>query len=97
MKAAEEVGGRLPVEDCLPYLVGWVDSDVAIRRKGNKRMLEMSTSHLWQLAETRALFDWSYVAVHGVNLTLEGPKPLFDTKTSLENLDNAIRISAEGG
>jgi len=78
-------------------LVGWVNSDVAIRRKGNKRMLEMSTSYLWQLAETRALFDWSYVAVHGVNLTLEGPKPLFDTKTSLENLDNAIRISAEGG
>ena len=35
--------------------------------------------------------------MHGVNLTLEGPKPLFDTKTSLENLDNAIRISAEGG
>jgi hypothetical protein len=49
------------------------------------------------LAETHALFDWSYVAVHGVNLTLEGPKPLFDTKTSLENLDNAIRISAESG
>jgi DNA-binding transcriptional ArsR family regulator len=97
MKAAEVVGERLPVEDRLPYLVGWVASDVAIRRKGNKRMLEMSTSHLWQLAETRALFDWSYVAVHGVNLTLEGPKPLFDTKTSLENLDNAIRISAEGG
>ncbi len=97
MKAAEEVKGRLPVEDRLPYMVGWVNSDVAIRRKGNKRMLEMSTSHLWQLAETRALFDWSYVAVHGVNLTLEGPKPLFDTKTSLENLDNAIRISADGG
>ena len=57
MKAAEEVGERLPVEDRLPYLVGWVDSDVAIRRKGNKRMLEMSTSYLWQLAETRALFN----------------------------------------
>jgi hypothetical protein len=97
MKAAEEVGGRLPVEDRFPYMLGWVDSDVAIRRKGNKRMLEMSTSHLWQLAETHALFDWPYVAVHGVNLTLEGPKPLFDTKTSLENLDNAIRISADGG
>jgi hypothetical protein len=97
MKAAEEVKGRLPVEDRLPYMLGWVASDVAIRRKGNKRMLEMSTSHLWQLAETHALFDWPYVAVHGVNLTLEGPKPLFDTKTSLENLDNAIRISADGG
>jgi len=97
MKAAEEVKGRLPVEDRFPYMLGWVASDVAIRRKGNKRMLEMSTSHLWQLAETHALFDWPYVAVHGVNLTLEGPKPLFDTKTSLENLDNAIRISADGG
>jgi len=97
MKAAEEVGRRLPVEDRFPYMLGWVASDVAIRRKGNKRMLEMSTSHLWQLAETHALFDWSYVAVHGVNLTLAGPKPLFDAKTSLENLDNAIRISAEGG
>jgi len=97
VKAAGVVGGRVPVNDRLPYILGWVDSDVAIRRKGNKRMLEMSTSHLWQLAETHALFDWPYVAVHGVNLTLEGPKPLFDTKTSLENLDNAIRISAEGG
>jgi hypothetical protein len=97
MKAAEEVKGRLPVEDRFPYMLGWVASDVAIRRKGNKRMLEMSTSHLWQLAKTHALFDWPYVAVHGVNLTLEGPKPLFDTKTSLENLDNAIRISADGG
>ena len=97
IKAAEEVGERLPVEDRFPHMLGWVASDVAIRRKGNKRMLEMSTSHLWQLAETHALFDWSYVAVHGVNLTLAGPKPLFDAKTSLENLDNAIRISAEGG
>jgi hypothetical protein len=97
VKAAGVVGGRLPVNDLLPYMGGWVGSDVAIRRKGNKRMLEMSTSYLWQLAETHALFDWPYVAVHGVNLTLEGPKPLFDTKTSLENLDNAIRISAEGG
>jgi hypothetical protein len=96
VKAADEVGGRLPVGDSLLYMVGWVASDVAIRRKGNKRMLEMSTSHLWQLAETHALFDWSYVAVPGVNLTLEGAKPLFDTKISLENLDNAIRISAEG-
>jgi hypothetical protein len=97
VKAAGVVGGRLPVEDRFPYMLGWIDSDVAIRRKGSKRMLEMSTSHLWQLAETHALFDWPYVAVHGVNLTLEGPKPLFDTKSSLENLDNAIRISAEGG
>ncbi len=38
VKAAEEVKGRLPVEDRLPYMLGWVNSDVAIRRKGNKRM-----------------------------------------------------------
>ncbi len=97
MKAAEEVRGRLPVEDNLPYMVGWVNSDVTIRRKGNKRILEMSTSHLWQLAETYALFDWSYVAVRGVNLTLEGPKPRFYAQTSLKNLDDAIKRSAEGG
>jgi hypothetical protein len=60
-------------------------------------VLEMSTSHLWQLAETHALFDWSYVTVCNVNLTLEGPKPQFYAYTSLENLDEAIRRSAESG
>jgi hypothetical protein len=30
VKAAEEVGERLPVEDRLPYMLGWVNSDVAI-------------------------------------------------------------------
>lgn len=78
VKAAEEVGGRLPVKDRLPYMVGWVRSDVAItRNKKGERVLQMSTSHLWQLAETKALFGWSYVAVFGVGLTLEGPKPQF--------------------
>jgi len=49
MKAAVEVGGRLPVEDRFPYMGGWVDSDVAItRNKESKRMMQMSTSHLWQ-------------------------------------------------
>jgi hypothetical protein len=33
MKSAVEVGGRLPVEDRFPYMVGWVNSDVAITRK----------------------------------------------------------------
>jgi hypothetical protein len=92
-KAAEEVGERLTVEDRLPYMLGWVDSDVAI----SEGWLEMSTSHLWQLAETHALFDWPYVTVLGVGLTLEGPKPLFRASTSLEKLDEAIRRSAEGG
>jgi hypothetical protein len=93
VKAAEEVKERLPVEDRLLYMLGWVDSDVAI--SGGR--LEVGTSHLWQLAETKALFDWSDVTVRGVNLTLEGPKPLFRASTSLDRLNDAIRISAEGG
>jgi hypothetical protein len=97
-KAAEEVGGRLPVKDSFSYMVGWVDSDVAIsRNKKGERLLEMPTSHLWQLAETHALFGWSYVTVLRVGLTLEGPKPRFHTRTSLGELDRAIKKSAENG
>jgi tetratricopeptide (TPR) repeat protein len=73
-KAAVEVGGRLPVEDLFSYMVGWVDSDVAITRRRNERVLRMSTSHLWQLAETHALFGWSRVVELRMSLTLEGPK-----------------------
>ncbi len=59
MKAAEEVKERLPVEDRFSYMLGWVDSDVAItRNKKGERVLLMTTSHLWQLAETHALFGW---------------------------------------
>jgi len=43
VKAAEVAGGCLPVEDRLPYMLGWVASDVAI----SKGLLKMSTSHLW--------------------------------------------------
>jgi hypothetical protein len=97
VKAAEVVGGRLPVEDPLPYMLSWLASDVSISRRGNKRALEMSTSHLWQLAETHALFGWSYVVVRGVSLTLEGPKLQFHARTSLDKLDEVIRRSARGG
>ncbi|MEM4651122.1 MAG: hypothetical protein QW086_04770 [Pyrobaculum sp.] len=97
VKAAGEVGGRLPVEDLFPYMLGWVNSDVAINRKKSAKMLEMGTSHLWQLAETHALFDWSYITVLRVGLTLEGPKPQFDAYTSLGELDKAIRRSARDG
>ncbi len=97
VKAAEVVGGRLPVEDPLPYMLSWLASDVSISRRGNKRALDMSTSHLWQLAETHALFGWSYVVVRGVSLTLEGPKLQFHARTSLDKLDEVIRRSAEGG
>jgi hypothetical protein len=57
----------------------------------------MGTSHLRQLAETHALFDWSDVTVRGVSLTLEGPKLVIDVRTPLDRLDEAIRRSAEGG
>ncbi len=97
VKAAVEVGRRLPVEDHFPYMLSWVNSDVAITRNRDARMLEMSTSHLWQLAETHALFGWSYVTVSGVSLTLEGPKPQFYAYTSLQRLDEAIKKSAESG
>ncbi len=98
VKAAVEVEGRLPVEDLFTYMLGWVGSDVAItRNKKGERELRMTTSHLWQLAETHALFDWPYVTVFRVNLTLEGPKPQYRTHASLDKLDKAIRRSAEVG
>jgi sarcosine oxidase delta subunit len=93
VKAAEEVKGRLPVEDLFSYMVGWVNSDVAI----SEGRLQMTTSHLWQLAETHVLFGWPDIAVFRVSLTLEGPKSQFQARTSLEKLDDAIRKSAEGG
>ena len=96
-KAAEEVGRRLPVEDPLLYKLGWANSDVAITRRGNKRVLEMSTSHLWQLAETHALFGWSRVVGLRMSLALEGPKLAVTVEAPLENLDEAIRRSAESG
>jgi hypothetical protein len=96
VKAAEEVGGRLPVEDRFPYMLSWVASDVAMSRMGNKKALQMSTSHLWQLVETHALFGWSVVGLR-MTLTLEGPKLAVTVEAPLENLDEAIRKSAEGG
>jgi hypothetical protein len=97
-KAAEEVGERLPVEDLFSYIAGWVASDVAINRKKKKgeRVLRMSTSHLWQLAETHALFDWSVRGLR-MNLTLEGPKLQAIVGAPLKNLYEAIRRSSEGG
>jgi len=93
VKEVEEVKALLTVKDRLPYMLSWVNSDVAI--SGGR--LVMTTSYLWQLAETHALFDWTYIAVRGVGLTLEGPKPQFYAHTSHEKLDETIRRSAEGG
>ena len=96
VKAAEEVGGRLPVEDRLPYMLSWATSDVAIIKKKTMRALAMTTSHLWQFAETHALFGWSVVGL-SMSLTLEGPKLVVVVGAPLKNLDDAIRESAEGG
>ncbi|MFZ8806841.1 MAG: hypothetical protein ACO2PN_01890 [Pyrobaculum sp.] len=97
VKAAGEFGGRLPVEDLFSYMAGWDASDVAItRNKNGERVLRMSTSHLWQLAETKALFGWSVVGLR-VNLTLEGPKLAVMVEAPLEKLDEAIKKSAEVG
>jgi len=93
VKAAEVVGERLPVEDRFSYMVGWVDSDVAITRRRSERVLRMSTSHLWQLAETHALFDWSVGGLR-MTLTLEGPKLQVMVEAPLKKLDEAIRRSA---
>ena len=98
MKAAEEVGERLPVEDRFSYMGGWVRSDVAItRNKKGKRMLRMTTSHLWQMAETHALFDWSRVVGLRMTLTLEEPKLQVIVEAPLDRLDETIRRSVEGG
>jgi hypothetical protein len=96
-KAAEVVRERLPVEDLLLYMLGWVASDVAItRNKMGGRVLRMTTSHLWQLAETHALFNWSVVGLR-MTLTLEGPKLAVIVEAPLDRLDEAVRRSAEGG
>jgi hypothetical protein len=94
VKAAEEVEGRLLVEDRFPYMLGWVASDVAMTRKRNKRVLRMGTSHLWQFAETHALFGWSVVGL-SMSLTLEGPKLVVDveapSKSSTKRSEEAQR------
>ncbi len=68
VKTAEELKERWPIEDRSPYMLSWVISDVAIAGRGNKRVSVMATSHLWQLAETHALFGWSDVTVPRVSL-----------------------------
>jgi hypothetical protein len=96
-KAAEELKERWHVEDSLLYMLGWLASDVAIRKAEGKKKLKMTTSHLWQVAETRVLFGWFGRVGLRVGLTLEGPKLQLLVEASLEKLDEAIRRSAEGG
>jgi hypothetical protein len=96
-KAAEELRERWPIEDPLPYMLGWSASDVSIRGGRGARELYMSSSHFWQVAETKVLFGWSDAVRLHMNLTLEGPRLQLLVHASLDKLDGAVGRSAEGG
>ena len=91
--AAEELRERWPIEDPLPYMLGWSASDVSIRKTKNAKALQMGSSHFWQVAETKALFDWPNVVGLRVSLTLEGPRLIFLVHAPLDKLDGAVRRS----
>ncbi len=92
-EAAEELRERWPVEDPLPYMLGWSASDVSIRGGRGARELRMSSSHFWQVAETKVLFGWSDAVGLHVSLTLEGPRLIFLVHAPLDKLDEAVRRS----
>jgi len=96
-KAAEELKERWPVEDPFPYMSGWNASDVSIGGGRGARVLQMVSSYFWQVAETKVLFDWPDVVGLRINLTLEGPRLQLLVHAPLDNLDGAVRRSAEGG
>jgi hypothetical protein len=91
-KAAEELRDRWPVEDPLPYMLGWLASDVSIR--GGTRELYMGSSYFWQVAETKVLFGWSDAVHLNMGLTLEGPRLQLHVRAPLSRLDGAIKRSA---
>ncbi len=95
--AVKELRERWPIEDPLPYMLGWLASDVSIHRAKNTKMLQMGSSHFWQVAETKVLFGWSDAVRLRVSLTLEGPRLQLYVHTPLGKLDEAVRRSAEGG
>jgi hypothetical protein len=92
-RVATTLKERWRVESPLPYMSGWLASDVSIRRK----QLIMSTSSLLQAAVTKALFGWSDAVRLGLSLTLEGPKLVLRFHTSADVLDEAVRRDAEEG
>ncbi|MFP3292281.1 MAG: PaRep2b protein, partial [Thermoproteus sp.] len=96
-EAAEELRERWPIEDPLPYMLGWSASDVSIHRAKNAKILQMGSSYFWQVAETKVLFGWSDAVGLRVGLTLEGPRLIFLVHAPLDKLDEAVRRSAEGG
>ncbi|MFP3193513.1 MAG: PaRep2b protein [Thermoproteus sp.] len=91
--AAKELRERWPIEDPFPYMLGWSASDVSIRKTKNAKALQMGSSHFWQVAETKALFDWPNVVGLRVSLTLEGPRLIFLVHAPLDKLDGAVRRS----
>jgi hypothetical protein len=93
-EAAEELRERWPVEDPLPYMLGWSASDVSISGGRGARELYMSSSHFWQVAETKVLFGWSDAVRLRMSLTLEGPKLQLYVHAPLSRLDGAIKRSA---
>jgi hypothetical protein len=92
-RVATTLKGRWRVESPLPYMSGWLASDVSIRRK----KLIMATSSLLQAAVTKALFGWSDAVRLGLSLTLEGSKLVLWFHTSADVLDEAVRRDAEEG
>jgi hypothetical protein len=92
-RVATTLKGRWRSELPLPYMSGWLASDVSIRRK----KLIMATSSLWQAAVTKALFGWSDSVGLRLSLTLEGPKLALWFHTSADVLDEAVRRDAEEG
>jgi hypothetical protein len=93
-EAAEELRERWPIEDPLPYMKGWNASDVSIGGGKNERELRMSSSHFWQVAETKVLFGWSDAVHLNMGLTLEGPRLQLYVRAPLSRLDGAIKRSA---
>jgi hypothetical protein len=92
-RVATTLKRRWRLELPLPYMSGWLASDVSIGRKE----LIMATSSFWQAAVTKALFGWSDSVELELNLTLEGPKLVFLFHTSADVLDEAVRRDAEEG
>ncbi len=92
-RVATTLKGRWRVESPLPYMSGWLVSDVSIRRKE----LIMATSSFWQAAVTKALFGWSDSVGLGLSLTLESPKLVLWFHASADVLNEAVRRDAEKG
>ncbi|MFP3193117.1 MAG: PaRep2b protein [Thermoproteus sp.] len=93
--AVKELKEHWPLEDPLPYMLGWLASDVSIDAVVGRRnkVLHMSSSHFWQVAETKVLFGWSDAVRLRMSLTLEGPKLQLLVHAPIGKLDEAVKSS----